>query len=183
MDIVRTNINGLIVLQPKVYEDDRGIFFETYRDYELYSAIGRKIEFVQENQSLSYKDVFRGLHFQYGDFAQSKLIRVAHGSVMDFVIDLRPGSKTYGKSHTELVSDENRKQVFIPRGFAHGFLTLSDTAIFQYKCDNYYNKQFEGGINPSFFDNVLEGKIINERDRSFPSFSEYLNVYGKENFS
>lgn len=160
------------------------MFFETYRDYELNSVVGQKMDFVQENQSVSYKNVFRGFHYQFGDFAQSKLIRVSQGSVMDIVIDLRKGSKTYGRSHSELVSDENRKEVFVPKGFAHGFLTLSDTAVFQYKYDNYYNKDFEGGINPlSFLDHIVSDKIINQSDKDFPTIDTYLKVYGEENFN
>ncbi len=179
MEIIRTEIEGLVVLKPTVYEDDRGVFFETYKDYILNSALGKKVDFVQENQSFSYKNVFRGFHFQTGAFAQAKLIRVAQGRVLDVVIDLRSKSDTYGKVHSELVDDVNRKQVFVPRGFAHGFVTLSDTAIFQYKCDNYYSKEFEGGINPlsvsmpwlSQFGIKSDELIINKRDKTFPDLN------------
>ena len=177
MEIYRPLIKGLVVLKPTVYEDDRGMFFETYRDYELNSVVGKKVDFVQENQSLSFKNVFRGFHYQRDEFAQAKLVRVIQGGVVDIVIDIRRESETYGKIHAELINDENRKQMYIPRGFAHGFLTLTDTAIFQYKCDNYYNKDFEAGINP---DSVLfewakygvfkENLIINKRDKEFPNW-------------
>jgi len=175
MKIVRPRISGLVVFEPTVYEDDRGLFFETYRDYELHSAIGQKIDFVQENQSLSFENVFRGFHYQRDEFAQAKLVRVVQGGVADFAIDLRPNSRTYGQVHAELIDDQNRKQMFIPRGFAHGFLTLTPTAIFQYKCDNYCNKEFEAGLNPlsvkidwSQYGQTKDKLIINQRDREFP---------------
>jgi dTDP-4-dehydrorhamnose 3,5-epimerase len=175
MEIFRPQIKGLVVFKPKVFEDDRGLFFETYRDYELKSAIGKSVDFVQENQSLSFKNVFRGFHFQRDEFAQAKLVRVVQGRVLDIVIDLRYSSDSYGQIHAELIDDENRKQMYIPRGFAHGFLTLTDTAIFQYKCDNYYNKEFEAGVNPNSVEfewlkyGLTKDKlIINKRDLDFP---------------
>jgi dTDP-4-dehydrorhamnose 3,5-epimerase len=180
MKIFRPEIKGLVVFEPTVYEDDRGQFFETYRDYELNSAVGKKVEFVQENQSVSYKNVFRGFHYQRDEFAQAKLVRVVQGGVVDIVIDLRD-SETYGKIHAELLNDQNRKQMYIPRGFAHGFLTLTDTAIFQYKCDNYYNKEFEAGVNPNSinfeWNKYIPTKgqlIINKRDLDFPPFIKGL---------
>jgi len=182
MEIQKTNFNGLVILNPTVYSDDRGLFFETYRDYLLNNALGFEVKFLQENQSVSKKNVFRGFHFQTGEFAQAKLVRVVSGSVLDVVIDIRESESTFGKTHMELLTDANRKQMFIPKGFAHGFLTLSDEAIFQYKCDQYYNKDFENGINP--LDENLEFTtimnkhdfIINERDRNFMSFQEYKDL-------
>jgi dTDP-4-dehydrorhamnose 3,5-epimerase len=182
----RTNFEGLVVLEPTVYEDDRGFFFETYRDYVLNNVLGEEVKFVQENQSLSYKNVFRGLHFQYGEFAQAKLVRVVRGSVLDIALDLRRDQPTYGKYHMELLSDTNRKQMYIPVGFAHGFLTLSDEAIFQYKCSAYYNKESEGGIDPVPYlkdlrhDAVKPNQqyIINERDKKFPDIFDFYQVYG-----
>lgn len=183
-----TKFKGLIVLEPTIYEDDRGFFFETYRDYVLNNALGEEVKFVQENQSLSYKNVFRGFHFQYGDFAQAKLVRVVRGSVLDIAIDLRREEETYGKFHMEVLSDTNRKQMFIPIGFAHGFLTLSDEAIFQYKCSSYYSKESEGGINPVPYLKYLKHDavkadtkfIINERDKQFPDILDYFHHYGGE---
>lgn len=179
MEVKKTKFNGLLVIEPTVYRDDRGSFFETYRDYILNNSLGKEVRFIQENQSVSKRNVFRGFHFQTGNFAQAKLVRVVKGSVMDIVVDLRKDEVTYGQHHIEHLTDNNIKELFIPRGFAHGFLTLSDEAIFQYKCDNYYNKEYEGGI--TLFDKELgivdefeansidvNDFIINERDRNFP---------------
>lgn len=183
MEVKKTKFNGLIILEPKVFRDDRGAFFETYRDYILNNSLGKEVRFIQENQSVSKINVFRGLHFQTGNFAQAKLVRVVKGSVIDIVVDLRKDEITYGQHHIELLSDENIREMFIPRGFAHGFLTLSDEAIFQYKCDNYYNKEYEAGI--TLFDEELgiidelaahvidpNELIVNERDRNFPKFKD-----------
>jgi dTDP-4-dehydrorhamnose 3,5-epimerase len=181
MQIEKTKFKDLIVLNPTVYGDERGMFFETYRDYVLNHALGFNVKFVQENQSISKKFVFRGYHFQKGDFAQAKLVRVVKGSALDVVIDIRKNEPTYGQHHMEFLSDNNRKLMFVPRGFAHGFLSLSDDTIFEYKCDNYYSKENEGGINPldeslgidlSINSNVhKENFIIHERDLLFSNFN------------
>ncbi len=146
MKISKTNLEGCFVIEPKVFQDERGYFFESYRQKDLEDVIGHQINFVQDNQSCSSKGVLRGLHFQIGEHQQAKLVRVIKGSVLDVCVDLRKSSKTY-KQHFGIVLDAKlHKQMFIPRGFAHGFLVLEDNTIFSYKCDNYYNKEFERGI-------------------------------------
>lgn len=179
MKIQKTKFKHLVILTPTVYTDDRGLFLETYRDHLLNDALGFEVKFVQENQSVSKKNVFRGFHFQIGEFAQAKLVRVVRGSALDVVIDIRRDEPTFGKTYTELITAENKKQMFIPKGFAHGFLALEDRTIFQYKCDQYYNRDFESGINP--LDENIEfsspinrlDMIINERDRTFMDLKEY----------
>ena len=137
-------IEGLCVITPTVHGDSRGYFVETYNQRDMAEA-GFDVEFVQDNQSMSTKGVLRGLHFQK-NYPQAKLVRVIKGSVFDVAVDLRIGSKTYGKWHGEVLSAENNKQFFIPRGFAHGFLVLSETAEFCYKCDDFYHPNDEGGM-------------------------------------
>lgn len=139
-----SDIEGLCVITPAVHIDDRGYFMETYSYRDMKDA-GINIDFVQDNQSMSTKGVLRGLHFQK-QFPQAKLVRVIRGSVFDVAVDLRSGSKTYGKWHGEILSEENKKQLLVPRGFAHGFLVLSDVAEFCYKCDDFYHPNDEGGL-------------------------------------
>lgn len=146
MKIVQTHLKDCIVLTPTVFSDGRGTFFESYKKEAVNEALGYKVNFVQDNESFSSKGVLRGLHFQKGAFAQAKLVRVVHGSVMDVAVDLRPNSSTFGEHFSIELSAENKKQLFVPRGFAHGFVVLSDTAVFSYKCDNYYHKASEGGV-------------------------------------
>lgn len=146
MKITHTPLEGCIVLEHKVFKDVRGVFKETYKKEQLDKALGYKVDFVQDNESVSTRGVLRGLHFQKGEFAQAKLVRVTQGAVLDVAVDLRPDSSTYGQYFSIELSAENHKQLFLPRGFAHGFVVLSDTAVFSYKCDNYYNKDAEGGI-------------------------------------
>jgi len=146
MEIFKTPIDGSIVLSPTLFSDDRGSFYESYKKTILDDILGYKVEFVQDNESFSSKGVLRGLHFQKGVYAQAKLVRVVHGAVLDVAVDLRLESPTYGQHFSIELSSENKKQLFIPRGFAHGFVVLSDTALFSYKCDNYYNKSSESGI-------------------------------------
>src|ERR1700744_6455991 len=145
MNITQTPLEGCIVLTPRVFNDDRGYFFESFNEKTFNDAAGKEVNFVQDNQSFSTKGVLRGLHLQKGEHAQAKLVRVTQGEVLDVAVDLRKGSSTYGQSFSILLSETNYYQLFIPRGFAHGFVVLSDTAIFQYKCDNGYNKASEGG--------------------------------------
>jgi dTDP-4-dehydrorhamnose 3,5-epimerase len=147
MTITPTPIEGLIVLTPRIFNDDRGYFFESFNEESFNAAVGYPVQFVQDNQSFSTKGVLRGLHLQKGQHAQSKLVRVTQGEVLDVAVDLRKGSATYGQHYSVLLSADIHNQFFIPRGFAHGFIVLSDTAVFQYKCDNYYNKQAEGGLH------------------------------------
>lgn len=145
MDIKKTGLPGLVVIKPRVFEDDRGYFFESFNKNSFEDA-GMHYDFVQDNQSKSEYGVLRGLHYQLGEHAQAKLVRVLEGEVLDVVVDIRKGSPTYGQSYSEVLSDKNYLQMIIPRGFAHGFVVLSETAVFSYKCDNFYNKESEGGI-------------------------------------
>jgi dTDP-4-dehydrorhamnose 3,5-epimerase len=145
MNFIKTNIDGVIIVGPKVFEDDRGYFFESYNEAE-FVANGIPNKFVQDNQSKSSYGVIRGLHCQLGEHAQAKLVRVLQGKVLDVAVDARPNSSTFGKYVAVELSEENKRQLFIPRGFLHGFSVLSETAIFAYKCDNLYNKSSEFGI-------------------------------------
>ena len=146
MEIRETGIEGLLLITPKVFRDGRGYFMESYSEARYDDALGGETRFVQDNESRSGRGVLRGLHFQKGDKAQAKLVRVLLGSVWDVAVDLRPGSPTFGKHFGVELTGENRLQFFIPRGFAHGFVVKSDEALFQYKCDNYYAPEAEGGI-------------------------------------
>ncbi len=145
MKVETTPLEGLLVIEPDVFRDQRGFFTETYNQ-ERYAAAGITARFVQDNQSMSCYGVVRGLHFQKGEWMQAKLVSCVVGRVLDVAVDLRKGSKTYGKWFSVELNDENHRQLFIPRGFAHGFSVLSEKAIFSYKCDNLYNKQSEGGV-------------------------------------
>ncbi|WP_183579064.1 dTDP-4-dehydrorhamnose 3,5-epimerase [Mucilaginibacter sp. X5P1] len=146
MNIIQTHLEGCIVINPRIFNDERGYFFESFNEKRFFDAIGKEIHFVQDNQSFSTKGVLRGLHLQMGEHAQSKLVRVTRGEVLDVAVDLRKASPTYGQYHSVLLSETNNSQFFIPQGFAHGFVVLSDEVVFQYKCDNYYNKASEGGL-------------------------------------
>lgn len=145
MTVVETAIEGVLILEPRVFEDSRGWFFESFNQREFDQKVG-PVVFVQDNESKSSYGVVRGLHFQKGDKAQSKLVRVVRGRVLDVAVDLRPNSPTFGKHVSVELSEENHKQFFIPRGFAHGFSVLSDEVVFQYKCDNFYCPSAEGAI-------------------------------------
>lgn len=146
MIATETKLKGCFILEPKIFEDRRGYFFESFNQDTFNKLIGQKIDFIQDNESFSSKGVLRGLHYQTGEFAQAKLVRVIKGSVLDVAVDVRKDSATFGQYVSIELSEENKKQLFIPRGFAHGFIVLSDTVIFSYKCDNFYNKDSEGGI-------------------------------------
>jgi len=145
MQIIPTKIPDVLLLKPRVFADPRGYFIETYSE-QRYREIGILNHFVQDNESQSAKSVLRGLHYQKQPFAQAKLVRVIRGAVMDVAVDIRKGSPTFGKCVTAILSDENKHQLYIPHGFAHGFLVLADNTIFSYKCDNYYSPQHERGI-------------------------------------
>jgi dTDP-4-dehydrorhamnose 3,5-epimerase len=171
---IETKLKGCFILEPQVFEDDRGYFFESYNHKAFCNAIGREVVFVQDNFSFSKKGVLRGLHYQKGEHAQAKLVSVLEGKVQDVVVDIRKDSPTYGQHISIELSSDNKKQLFVPRGFAHGFLVLSETAHFFYKCDNYYNKEAEEGIR---YDDAtlgidwnisLDHLILSERDRSLP---------------
>lgn len=146
MKATATKLKGCFVLEPTVFKDNRGYFFESFNQDNFNKTIQQNITFIQDNESFSSKGVLRGLHYQTGVHAQAKLVRIIEGNALDVVVDIRPSSETYGEHFSIELSGENKKQLFIPRGFAHGFIVLSDTAIFSYKCDNLYNKASEGGI-------------------------------------
>lgn len=146
MEVITTKIEGLLILQPKKYEDERGYFSESFNQQNFNKAVGREIIFVQDNESVSIKNVVRGLHFQKPPHAQGKLVKVAQGSVIDVAVDLRKKSPTYGQWHSELLSVENNRQFWIPEGFAHGFIALEDNTKFLYKCTNYYAPKSEDTI-------------------------------------
>ena len=146
MDVIRTEIDGVVIIEPKIFGDARGYFFESFSQREFEEKV-RKINFVQDNESMSSYGVMRGLHFQRPPFTQSKIVRVIKGSVLDVAVDIRKGSPTFGQHVAVELTGENHRQLFIPRGFAHGFAVLSETAIFQYKCDNFYAPQADGGIS------------------------------------
>ncbi len=146
MHIIETNLKGCFVIEPRVFKDDRGLFFESYHHKKFQEAIGQEITFVQDNQSISKKGVLRGLHYQEGAYAQAKYVRVVEGAVLDVAVDLRPESSTFGQHFKIHLSAENNKTLFVPKGMAHGFLTLSEQAIFAYKCDAYYHQASENGI-------------------------------------
>jgi dTDP-4-dehydrorhamnose 3,5-epimerase len=176
MKVTETKLNGCFILEPKVFDDDRGYFMESYNEELFNASIGKKVHFVQDNQSFSTKGVVRALHRQIGEHAQAKLVRVLQGCVLDVAVDLRADSATYGQHVAVELSYENRKQLFIPRGFAHGFVALTDTVEFFYKCDNYYNKASERGIIYNDIalniDWILpqEQLIISDKDAILPPF-------------
>ncbi len=178
MNIVNTAIPGIKILEPQIFEDSRGYFFESFSQ-KVFSKAVKDITFVQDNESKSSYGVLRGLHFQVPPFAQAKLVRVIEGRVLDVAVDIRKGSPTYGKWVSCELSEENHRQLFIPKGFAHGFSVLSDTAIFQYKCDEFYNHQSEGAIiwnDPQLhIDWKLPSSdvVLSDKDKSNPLFSEF----------
>jgi len=175
MIFTETKLKGCFILEPKIIKDERGYFMESFNEKTFQNGVGKEVRFVQDNQSFSSKGVLRGLHYQTGEHAQAKLVRVLQGEVLDVAVDIRPGSETYGQYVSVLLSGENQTQFLIPRGFAHGFLVLSDTATFFYKCDNFYNKESEGGL--IFNDTTLnidwgfpeEKLIISEKDQILPN--------------
>lgn len=177
MNFIKTKLDGVVIVEPKIFKDDRGYFFESYNKAEfILHGIGQN--FVQDNQSMSSYGVVRGLHCQTGDKAQAKLVRCLHGTVLDVAVDARPTSKTFGEYVAVELSDENKRQLFIPRGFLHGFSVLSDTAVFAYKCDNFYCKRAEMGIRYDDPDinvdwRVPADKIItSEKDRLAQRFKD-----------
>jgi dTDP-4-dehydrorhamnose 3,5-epimerase len=173
MTITPTPLAGCIVITPRVFNDERGYFFEAFNEKSFNEAAG-PVHFIQDNQSFSTRGVLRGLHLQKGECAQAKLVRVTQGEVLDVAVDLRKKSATYGQYHAVRLSAQNNNQLFIPRGFGHAFLVLSSSAIFQYKCDNYYNRESEAGIHyadPSIgIDWELEAAelVISDKDKELP---------------
>lgn len=182
MPFIDTPIPGLFVFEPKVFEDARGYFFESF-NASVFSEKGINVNFVQDNQSKSTYGILRGLHYQLDPFAQAKLVRVISGEVLDVAVDVRKGSPTFGQHYGIILSAENKKQLYIPRGFAHGFVVLSETAEFFYKCDNFYSKEHDAGI--LYNDNTLniDWKInpadikVSEKDANLPSFPNALNNF------
>lgn len=178
MNATETKLKGCFIIEPRVFKDDRGYFFESYNKAAFDKVIGSYVDFVQDNESFSTKGVLRGLHFQKGDYAQAKLVRVSEGKVLDVAVDLRPDSETFLQVETVVLSSENKKQLFVPRGFAHGFIVLSDTVVFNYKCDNSYNKESEGGIiynDPTLnIDWVLNSNefVVSEKDLVLPTVKD-----------
>lgn len=176
MIVKETKLKGCFILEPKIFKDNRGYFFETFNQNTFNTLTGQNINFIQDNESFSSKGVLRGLHYQMGNYAQAKLVRVIKGSVLDVVVDIRKDSITFGQHFSIELSEENKTQLFIPRGFAHGFIVLSDTAIFSYKCDNLYNKEAEGGIMYNDKDLNIDWILnedeflVSEKDLQLPAF-------------
>lgn len=178
MDVIKTEIEGVYIIEPKVFNDARGYFFESFSQREFDEKVA-PITFVQDNESMSSYGVMRGLHFQCPPYTQSKLVRCVKGAVLDVAVDIRKGSPTYGKHVSCLLTEDNHRQFFVPKGFAHGFSVLSETAVFQYKCDNFYAPQADGGI--SILDDSLcidwqiptEKAILSEKDTKHPLLKDF----------
>lgn len=182
MRIEKTPLADCYIIHDTVHGDHRGYFFESFNRKTFFGQTGMDIDFVQDNQSKSQRGVLRGLHFQEGEHVQAKLVRVLQGRVLDVVVDLRKNSPSFGKSFAIELTEDNHQQLFVPRGFAHGFVVLSETAVFFYKCDNYYNKASERGIIYNDLDLAInwqlsdEDLILSEKDRELPTFQEVLSI-------
>ena len=182
MEIIKTNIEGVVIIEPRIFKDDRGYFFESFSQREFEEKVC-KTTFVQDNESKSSYGVLRGLHFQKPPFAQSKLVRVIKGAVLDVAVDIRKGSLTFGQYVSVELTGENHRQFFIPRGFAHGFSVLSEEVIFQYKCDNVYSPQSEGAIAWNDPDLNIDWRIpaekvvLSEKDSKHPRLKDWQNVF------
>ena len=178
MNIIKTALEGVVIIEPRVFEDPRGYFFESFSERDFNTQV-REVRFVQDNESMSSYGVMRGLHFQRPPFTQSKLVRCVKGAVLDVAVDIRKGSPTYGRHVAVELTEDNHRQFFVPRGFAHGFAVLSDTAIFQYKCDNFYAPQVDSGI--SILDDSLgidwriptDKAILSEKDTKHPLLKDF----------
>lgn len=182
MNVIETGIDGLVIIEPRIFRDPRGYFFESFSQREFSEKVS-PVDFVQDNESRSSYGVLRGLHFQKPPFAQAKLVRVIKGRVLDVAVDLRTGSPTYGRYEAVELSEDNHRQFFIPRGFAHGFCVLSDEAVFQYKCDNYYAPQSEGAViwnDPDLAIDWMipaEDVILSDKDRKHPYLRDLGDVF------
>jgi dTDP-4-dehydrorhamnose 3,5-epimerase len=180
MEVIKTKLEGCLIIQPKVFGDERGYFLETFNQKTFEEKTGLHIQFVQDNESKSSYGVVRGLHFQNGEHAQAKLVSVSKGKVLDVAVDIRKDSPTFMQYITIELSGENKTQLFIPRGFAHGFAVLEDDTVFTYKCDNFYNKQSEGGIFLGDHQLAIDWQvptekwIMSEKDKGLPKVEEYL---------
>ena len=182
MNIIETSIKGVVILEPRIFADDRGYFFESFSQ-KVFDELVRPIRFMQDNESKSKYGVLRGLHFQKGEHAQSKLVRVVKGRVLDVAVDVRRGSPTFGKYVSVELSQENKRQFFIPRGFAHGFVVLSQEAVFQYKCDNYYAPESEGAIAWNDPDIGIDWHVaasdivLSEKDKKHPRLADSSELF------
>ena len=177
MEIKKTALEGVVIIEPRIFKDERGYFYESFSQREFDEKV-MPIRFVQDNESMSVKNVIRGLHYQKIPYTQSKLVRCTRGKVLDVVVDIRKGSPTFGQHVSVELSDENHRQLFIPRGFAHGFSVLSDTAVFQYKCDNFYVPQAEAGIQLNDKELGIDWHIpiaeaiMSKKDMKYPSLKD-----------
>ena len=182
MNVIRTDIEGLAVIEPRIFKDPRGYFFESFSERDFAEQVA-PVKFVQDNESKSSYGVIRGLHFQKPPYAQAKLVRVVKGKVLDVAVDLRVGSPTYGKHYAVELSEDNHRQFFIPRGFAHGFGVLSEEVIFQYKCDNYYAPQSEGSViwnDPDLgidWGVPAEKAVLSEKDNRNPRLKDLEKIF------
>jgi dTDP-4-dehydrorhamnose 3,5-epimerase len=180
MEITKTNIEGLLIIKPKIFGDERGYFFESFR-LDILRELGIMQDFVQDNESMSGKGIVRGLHFQNPPFAQGKLVRVIKGKVLDVAVDIRKKSPTYGQWHSIILSEENKFIFWIPPGFAHGFHSMEENTLFQYKCTNYYNKEAEGSIlwnDPDLnVDWEIKNPLISDKDKNVPLFKDLQSKF------
>lgn len=178
MQVEETPLKDCFLVKPKIFEDNRGIFLETYHRERFAELTGIDTEFVQDNQSVSRYGVLRGMHYQKGDFAQTKLVRVIYGKVLDVVVDLRPESPTFKKTYSVILDDQNLHQLYVPKGFGHGFLTLSEKSVFAYKCDHYYKPGSEAGIIYNDPDLKIDWNfphaemILSDKDKKLPTLKE-----------
>ena len=182
MNVVKTDIEGVVIIEPRIFEDSRGYFFESFSQKEFEEKVG-KVNFVQDNESKSTYGVMRGLHFQKPPYTQAKLVRCVKGKVLDVAVDIREGSPTYGKHVAVELSEDNHRQLFIPKGFAHGFAVLSDTAVFQYKCDEFYHPEVDGGINILDESLGIDWKIpmnkaiLSDKDTKHPMLKDFKTPF------
>ena len=180
MNITKTDIEGLIIIEPQIFKDSRGVFFESWNAKKFKQLVINE-DFVQDNQSVSSKGVLRGLHFQNPPYAQAKLVRVIEGSVLDVAVDLRKNSPTYGKHVSVILSEQNNKSFFIPKGFAHGFLSLEDNTVFNYKCSDYYNKESEGSLlwndEDLKIDWQIDNPLVSEKDLQADLFKNFKTKF------
>ena len=198
MEVIKTDIEGVVIIEPRIFKDARGYFFESFSqrefDEKVTPILGHSINFVQDNESMSSYGVMRGLHFQRPPFTQSKLVRCVKGAVLDVAVDIRKGSPTYGKHVAVELTEDNHRQFFIPKGFAHGFAVLSETAVFQYKCDNFYHPEADGGINIQDASLGIDWRIdmekalLSEKDTKHPMLKDFdspfdinVNLYPEHN--
>jgi len=183
MEVIKTALFGVYIIEPRVFGDSRGYFFESYNAREFAEKTNIHIDFVQDNESMSHYGVLRGLHFQCPPYAQSKLVRVVKGSVLDVAVDIRKGSPTYGRYESVVLSADNHRQFYMPKGIAHGFSVLSEEVIFQYKCDKFYNPQSEGAIAWDDPDLAIdwclpaEKMILSEKDRHHPYLRDMVSPF------